>query len=286
MLLLTASCSSAKPTTQTDTPGEASRPVRPPSSWVDSRVEESTQRLKASEAGALMLAAIDAHGGLSRWYNNGPIGMRFRYEPVNKKMIRDTYQVIDTWSSRARHNKPGEPDKTFGWDGSKAWATYKDEAIAPRFWALTPYYFVGVPFVFADAGINLSVAGETTFEERTYDLVKVTFAANTGDAPDDFYIVYIDRETRRVGGVRYIVSYPGFFPDGGHSPEKFMAYDGAQTISGITLPETFRTFKWDPEARQHGELVTNSMLTEVSFLPDTPTSFFTIPKGADIIEGY
>ena len=258
----------------------------PEPAWVAERVAASEQRLAAQgEAGQMIAESIRTHGGLERWFSNGPLAFRFRYAPVGDRPARDTYQVIDTWSSRARHHVHGAPDEEFGWDGQVAWQTYDAEAIKPRFWALTPYYFVGIPFVLADEGVILERAGEQTFEGQRYDLVKASFAEGTGDAPDDYYIVYLEPQSRRVAGVRYIVSYPGFFPEGGHSPEKLMKYDGAQTVGGIVFAETFRTFKWDPQTEQVGELVTNSEMSKVSFEPDTPSSFFAPPEGATVLEG-
>jgi hypothetical protein len=259
--------------------------AKPPEAWVAERVARAKARLEASEAGRLVWASMEAHGGLERWFSAGPIAYRFTYAPVGGKGVRDSHQVIDTWSSRARHWLPGDASKGFGWDGERAWATAPDEelGVKPRFWSLTPYYFVAVPFVFGDDGVNLEAEGEAEFEGKTYDLVRVTFEAGTGDAPDDFYVLYVERETRRVGGVRYVVSYPGFFPEGGHSPEKFMKYDGAQEVDGIVLPETFRTFKWTDGAP--GELVTNSKMTDVSFEPGREASWFEAPEGARVIDG-
>ena len=33
-----------------------------------------------------------------------PFSLQFNYQPVNGKGIRDSYQTIDTWSNKARHN--------------------------------------------------------------------------------------------------------------------------------------------------------------------------------------
>ncbi|MEM1348799.1 MAG: hypothetical protein AAGI01_09605 [Myxococcota bacterium] len=254
---------------------------------VDARVAEATERLTASEEGELILAAIEAHGGLANYFSKGPLSFRFDYHPVDEaKTRRHTTQTIDTWSARARHALHDDTQTTFGWTGEQAWRSTKDLKLNARFWALTPYYFVGIPFVLADPGATFAPAGKISFEEESYDLVKVTFRDGVGDAPDDFYIVYVHEETKRVGGVRYIVSYPGFYPNGGHSPEKFMRYDGAQDVDGIIFPETFRTFTWNAEENTHGALVTNSKMLDVAFAPNTKDSFFNVPQGAEVLEGY
>ena len=55
----------------------------------------------------------------------------------------------------------------------------------PRFWSLTPYYFIAMPFVMADPGVNPELAEPITVEGRTLDQVYATFDPGTGDAPDD-----------------------------------------------------------------------------------------------------
>lgn len=248
---------------------------------IDARVQDAQKRLSQSPAGELLWASIEAHGGLERWFNNGHLAFRFTYHPIGKDP-NDTRQIVDIWSSRARHDVV-DKGVTYGWDGSQAWILPPDGNAGTnvRFWSLTPFYFVGVPFVLADQGVVLEQMGEVEFEGVNYQTVKASFEPGTGDAPDDFYVVYIHPETRRVGGVRYVVSYPGFFPDGGHTPEKWMSYDGAQTVDGIVFPESFRTFAWDGKA--HGELATNTTMTEVSWVREAS---FEVPAGAKILEGF
>lgn len=280
------------PTTLPSDPAPSEARAVPSVTTIQSRVAESQARLSTSEAGQRMRAAIDAHGGLERWYTNGPISFRFTYAPVEGE-ARDTRQLVDTWSSRAVHEVVGS-DARFGWDGEHAWVQPPGAELNtnPRFWSLTPYYFVGIPFVLADPGVQLALDGELELEGRQYVRVRATFGDGVGDAPDDWYSVLIDRETFRVGGVIYVVSYPGFFPDGGTTAPKLMMYDGEQTIDGITLPESFRTVPWpdepngegDPTAQEH--VVTHTTLTEVSFAPGTPASAFDVPEGAQVLDGY
>ena len=282
-----AAVASSQPTTASQ-PTATSQPSTMPRTPHDptARAAEAHARLQASEAGQLVLAAIEAHGGLAHYFAQGDLQFRFRYAPVEGRAATDTVQRIDTWSARATHHLTDTPEVRFGWTGELAWVLPPgtELPVNARFWALTPYYFVGVPFVFADPGITLALASEETFEDRVYDRVRVTYGQGVGDAPDDYYIVLIDRETRRVGGVRYIVTYPGFFPDGGHSPEKLMVYDGAQVVDGITFPETFRTFTLD-EAGAPSTLVTHSTMADVAFVPHDPGAY-AVPEQALTYSGF
>ncbi|MCB9506571.1 MAG: hypothetical protein H6697_02760 [Myxococcales bacterium] len=255
---------------------------------VEARVAAAAARLQATPAGRVVWAAIEAQGGLQRWYANGPLEFRFTYTPVGgTRPPTDTRQLVDTWSARAVHTVVDRPELRFGWDGQQAWVSDGTAELStnPRFWSLTPYYFVGLPFVLSDPGVRLDDAGTWSFEGVDWVLVRATFEAGTGDAPDDYYVGLFDPTTSRMRGVRYVVSYPGFFPDGGHSPEKLMMFDGEQTVAGVVLPTSYRTFVWSDGAVTD-EVVTNTTLSEVAFRPDTPPTAFDVPAGATVLSGY
>jgi hypothetical protein len=284
-LLFVVGCASEPaPPPDADVPAEAVALAAPTPGEVDARVGEAQARLSGGEAGRRVWAAIEAHGGLARWYGNGPLHFRYRYERGGGEPVIDTEQTVDTWSSRARHTVMPDSAASFGWTGEQAWVmpAGADISTNARFWSLTPYYFVAMPFVLADPGVNLALDGQMTAEGETYDLVRVTFDAGTGDAPDDYYVLLLDPETDRVGGVRYVVSYPGFFPEGGTTPERLMLYEGAQTASGITLQEGFRSFAWTADGV--GEPAAQGTVSDVRFVPDAPDSLFAMPAGADVQE--
>ena len=145
---------------------------------------------------------------------------------------------------------------------------------------------MGLPFVLADPGVNLEMLDEAQFEGTTYDVVKATFAAGTGDAPDDYYVLYIDRETSRVRAIRYVVSYKGFRPDGGHGPEKLMSYDGDISASGLTFAASHRTFEFNEETGEVGEKVTDVTVSDVAFKRDVAIDYYEPPAEAKVIEGW
>jgi hypothetical protein len=268
----------------------------PAEDWVATRVDESQKRLQSTRAGEIVWESINTHGGLTQWFGNGPMHFRFNYQPLGDGTTRDTFQTIDTWSARARHQMADDRDTEFGWDGEKAWVKPADAELSvnARFWALTPYYFIGMPFVLADPGVNLELIGDKKLargegekaESKTYKVVKATFGEGVGDAPDDYYVLYFDQNQSELRALRYVVSYPGFFPDGGHSPEKIMFFDGEQTAEGITLAERLPTHKWDAEAERPLEKVTDIEVSELAFRPDTPADYFEVPEGAKVLEGY
>lgn len=258
-----------------------------PDDWVAARVEEAEARLDASEAGQLLARSIEAHGGLGAWLRHGTVQFEFDYRPLSQPERRmHTRSDVDLWRARARQEElPDDEDDgeeaTLGWDLEHAWITPNAEAFpsTARFWATTPYYFIGIPFVLADPGARYERLEDADLDGVTHALVKVSYASGTGDSPDDYYIVYLHPETHRVSAIRYIVAFPGFFAAGEHSPEKLMRYGGLAEVDGLWLAHRFDTFRWS-EQDGVGERVTEIVAGGYRFGQTFPASHFAPVEGA------
>ncbi|PPK85331.1 hypothetical protein CLV84_2226 [Neolewinella xylanilytica] len=246
------------------------------------RITAAYERLESDSAARQVLRAIEAHGGLEAWYGNGPLYYHFNYQPLDDGSPRNTFVYNDYVNSRTVHHLASDTTQRFGFDGQEAWSTTGDRVagMSPRFWSLTPYYFVGLPFVLADEGIGFESLPARELDGTVYDLVKVTFADGTGDAPDDYYILYLHPETGQLDALRYIVSYPGYFPDGGHNPEKLMRITGKTKVDGITLPTGYDTYWWADD--QAGDHITVIEVTDYAFLPSLEADFFAMPDGGRV----
>jgi len=252
-----------------------------PQSWVDKRVENAQERLASSDAGQVVWNAMEAHGGLERWFKNGPLAFRFNYQPLDGSTQRDSYQVVDTWRNRSLHHSIVDSAASYGWTGTEAWIKAKDTtafAYDTKFWALTPLYLMGFPFVLDGEGVNLELLPQNTYKGKENDVVKVTFDAGTGDAPDDYYILQFDVDTHLLTATRYIVSYPEYFKKGEHLPEKFMEVGPLVTVDGILLPSGLKTH-WTKND-QPGEYLTKIEITDMHFKQELEEDFFAMPEGA------
>ncbi len=261
--------------------------AKKPESWIKERVAKAKQELNSSAGGKLVWQAMEAHGGLEKWFKNGPISFRFDYVPTVDGTARKTVQQIDTWSNKAVHQDVLDPEDTFGWDGENAWLHRNDTAnfsFSIRFWALTPYYFLGQPFIFDGKGVVIEKIDDQMLKGKAYDAVRITFEAGTGDAPDDYYINLYEKETHLLKALKYVVSYPAYFKDGGHSPEKTMVLNKLTTVDGIKLPTGYETFALNEVKGELGPKATNIEVSKISFLPDLLTTHFEVPKGASLIK--
>ncbi len=278
LLFTLAGCDSSSP----ETPQEETVTVAPTEPFTD-RVAAAEERLSASDASNKVWRAIEAHGGLQRFYEQSPLFYHFNYrpEPGEQGNVRNTLILNDYVGSRAVHSLPGDPTQKFGFDGKEAWSVTgeKIDGMSPQFWSLTPYYFVGLPFVLADEGITFESLPAAEMDGLTYDMVKVSYGDGMGESPDDYYVLYLNPESGQLDALRYIVSYRGFFPEGEHSPEKLMKITGKTTVEGITLPTGYATHWWNEGSPS--EKITSIEVSDYVFM-DITDNPFERPSGAKV----
>lgn len=257
-ILLLAACDDTPPPAAAPEPEPVAEPTTAagvPLSQVMGRMTESRQRLSQTEDGGLLLNILHAHGDLEPWHTPGTIAFDFDYRPEGPPEARRYARSrVDLWRARAVQEELGEgADAKLGWDGSQAWITPGPDAFPSpaRFWATTPYYFVGIPWVLSDPGVKVTAQPDITIldpdleTERTLHALQITFEAGTGDSPDDYYYLYTDPGTNRVEAVRYTVTYEGFFPDGGQSPDKVLFYRDYRTVGGLQISHHYDGYAWN-----------------------------------------
>ncbi len=299
LCLIATACSTPAPQ-QTDdppptkAPDSAPAPDNAPSSApssaptsgpaaADTRAQQATARLQASEAGKLALRSVNKHGGFEAWFNGGALAFRYDYRPV-KGEAKNSHQTIDLLQARAYHNLTEPVTGTIAWDGQQAWSKFDDpQAKFPaRFWALTPYYFVAMPFVLGDPGVNLTLIDDNPADVGLppSDVLRVTFNPGTGDAPDDYYIVYLAKDDGRMLALRYVVSWKPFVQPQNiaHTPEKLLVYEDHTQVGPLTMAQKHTTYMMKDGKR--GDLVTNTAVSELTYKAPFDASRLTAPQGA------
>ena len=210
----------------------------------------------------LVMESIAAHGGTEKWYGNGQLQFRWTYHMTDKgpEAVTDTVQTVDPSTMAVVHEVVGK-DIRFGMNGGKDWIRPEGTEFAPppRFWALTPFYFLGIPFVFNDPDANFEILDQKmAFEGKDYTQVKITYEKSAGDSPDDYYVLLIDPETKVTRGAYYTVTSNLVAKDG-PGPPKFITLDDLTDVGGVMLAGGHRTF-----AMEDGKIGAQMRFTEVS----------------------
>ena len=79
LLLLIFSCKDQAKTTEVSNEVTKVQEGLVPASWVAKRVQKTKSKLEQTDAGKVVWNAMEAHGGLENWYNNGALSFRFNY---------------------------------------------------------------------------------------------------------------------------------------------------------------------------------------------------------------
>ncbi len=123
---------------------------------------------------------LEAYGGLTKWKSYG--SLEFDQTWTSAKGVKKDHQLFDL------HTRSGlitSDSYTLGAANGEVWIKPALDALGgtpPRFYMWTPFYFFGMPFVFADPGALQESLGKKTFQGQEYDAVKITFQKGTGSS--------------------------------------------------------------------------------------------------------
>ncbi len=225
--------------------------------------------------------SLEAHGGLTKWRTFA--GVEYDLTWKSAKNERTDHQLFDL------QNRSGlikSADYTLGSSNGEVWIKPGLDALGgtpPRFYMNTPFYFFGMPFVFADPGAKAESLGKKPFQGKEYDAVKIIFTKDAGDTPDDYYVAYIDPASARLKMVYYVVTYPTMRkgrPVSELEPHAIV-FQEWQTVDGLVVPKVAPFYKWTGSDIE-GEPLGNLEFSNVHFLKQTPDAT-KFQKPADAI---
>lgn len=185
---------------------------------------------------------VAAHGGLGAWRAAPTVSFADEFG-VPGQPAQVSQVVVEQSSRRVTMDMPD--GSSLAWDGAKAWSTGWESPIPPRFLALLNYYFLNLPWLTQDPGVQLGepAAGSLPGDATEYVTVMMTFEPGTGDTPDDYYRLYIDPNTKRLKACAYVVTYQALMPPGiESSPEHLLVYDELTSVQGLLVPSRYTIY--------------------------------------------
>ncbi len=134
-----------------------------------------------------------------------------------------------------------------------------------RFAVFTWQYFFMAPYKLSDPGTQYAMTGEKTISGTTYDTAKLTFEKGTGDAPDDWYLLYKDPATDLLRGMAYIVTAGGSTVAEAEENAHAIYYDTFQTLAdGTPVATKWSFYNWNEEEGFNGDPIGSAVISNVN----------------------
>lgn len=116
-----------------------------------------------------------------------------------------------------------------------------------RFSAYTWPYFFLFPYKLSDDGTIWNSFENQSLNGTDYDTQKLTFESGTGDAPDDWYILYADTQTNLTRFAAYIVTAGGSSQEEAEEDPHAIEYLDYKLIDGIPISHEWKFWAWRTE---------------------------------------
>lgn len=240
--------------------------------WFACSNEQDQSTAKPKSYPDIFNKVLDAHGGKANWdamntltYTRGKAEKK-EYHTVDLKTRMSLIEVKEKYK--------------LGFDGKDVWVSPNRDSFpgkSPRFTHNLHFYFVAIPFVFTDPGVNLKDGGIVENGGKQYHLINVTFGENIGDAPEDQYNMYVDPKTNRVDFITYSVTY---FDKSRASKYNALKYDWVDA-NGLLAPTKYIGYKWENETL--GEQRYESQIGDALYEKESKkASFFGKPEEAEV----
>jgi len=197
--------------------------------------------LSASAQSPFAKAISEAHHR-SEWYAKGAVETGIRLGMGEKVRFSGKLDML-THGGMTKLTVDG--GTTLGFDQEGAWiAPAESDFEKPRFHSLTWSYFLAAPFKLEDPGAKIEPTGKKMLNGKEYETAKLTFDPGTGDAPDDWYLLYQDSETGRLAAMAYVVTYKGMAKPKDKEEPHAITYEDYQSVDGVPVPMHWKFWNW------------------------------------------
>ena len=133
-----------------------------------------------------------------------------------------------------------------------------------RFTAYTWSYFFMLPFKLSDPGTRWNDYENKSMNGEEYNVEKLSFESGTGDAPDDWYVVYANKETDLIHVASYIVTAGQSVEEAEKDPHA-IKYEDYREIDGVPIAHKWSFWGWT-ETEGLTEQLGYANLNNISFV--------------------
>ena len=144
-----------------------------------------------------------------------------------------------------------------------------------RFDVFTWPYFFAAPFKRADPGTAWGeVADYPWVGGEAAPAAELTFAAGTGDAPDDFYVV-VPGADGLLDGMAYIVTFGKGADAAAEAAPHAIRYSDYRDVDGVPVAHRWEFFNWNADDGLGEELIGYADLSDVRWVDADDEAFAT-----------
>lgn len=140
-----------------------------------------------------------------------------------------------------------------------------------RFDAYTWEYFFLFPYKLSDPGTKWNSYENKEKDQDNYSSKKLTFESGTGDAPDDWYVVYANKKNNLIEKVAYIVTASGNKEEAEKNPHAIQ-YLNYKDVEGIPIATKWLFWEWK-EGQGLTKEIGSATLKNIKFVTVTADTF-------------
>ncbi|WP_034921474.1 hypothetical protein [Gillisia sp. CAL575] len=169
------------------------------------------------------------------------------------------------------------------YDGNEVYLCPADaEPKGARFDMFTWQYFFAIPFKLTDPGTNWETLESVEMNGNKFDVGRLSFGENIGDAPDDWYVIYQERETGLLHGAGYIVTFGSGDQAKAEENPHGIVYSEYKVVDGVPVATKWSFHNWSIEDG-FGEKIGEATLSNIVFF-NAEDKLFDKPEDSKIIE--
>jgi hypothetical protein len=153
---------------------------------------------------------------------------------------------------------------TIIFNGSTVYYAPEIDSTSVRFDAYTWSYFFMLPYKLSDSGTVWQSYDTNEKDADKFNTEKLSFKPQTGDAPDDWYVVYSDKNSNLIQKAAYIVTAFGSKNEAEKNPHAIQ-YTDFKGVKSIPIATSWTFWEWNDKeglTTQLGE----AKLTNIEFI--------------------
>ncbi len=174
-----------------------------------------------------------------------------------------------------------EDGSVIAYDGQKVWLAPADARVGgARFDIFTWQYFFMAPYKLSDPGTNWEELEDKIIDGESHSAAKLTFDVGTGDAPDDWYIAFKNKNSKLLDALAYIVTFRASREEAEEEPHA-ISYHNYQEVEGVPIATEWKFWLWTEERGLFDQLG-EATISNVRFV-DVENDTFAAPVDSQTV---